>query len=326
MLKNDLKLNQNHRIIFRDNKDMTTYKSLSENKIDLLALTGLMLEEFNILLPNFKQAYDETYPIHFTKTGALRQRIKKVFLKESLAELEDKLLFILAYEKTNCHQTLFGELFNLSQPRISALVHELTPILKLALEKMKHLPVRNALDLSNELNQDKTERDIIVDGMERDRSRPVDATKQTENYSGKNKCHTDKNIVISDPIDTRVLYLSPTYSGKTHDKAMLDKCELIIPSHIGVYKDTGFQGYEPIDVQTCQPKKKTKNYKLDSEDKTINQYISKIRVTVEHTICGIKRSRVIKDICRCWQDDFRDLLTLIACGLHNLRVSARFAI
>jgi hypothetical protein len=44
---------------------------------------------------------------------------------------------------------------------------------------------------------------------------------------------------------------------------------------------------------------------------------------VEHAISGIKRSRIVKDILRNTKDDFSDLVMVIACSLHNLRVEYR---
>ena len=51
--------------------------------------------------------------------------------------------------------------------------------------------------------------------------------------------------------------------------------------------------------------------------------MSKIRVRVEHAISGVKRSRVVKDILRNTKDGFSDLVMVIACSLHNLRVDYR---
>jgi hypothetical protein len=48
-----------------------------------------------------------------------------------------------------------------------------------------------------------------------------------------------------------------------------------------------------------------------------------VRVRVEHAIAGIKRSRTVKDVLRNTKDDFSDLVMVIACGLHNLRVDRR---
>jgi hypothetical protein len=40
-----------------------------------------------------------------------------------------------------------------------------------------------------------------------------------------------------------------------HDKKMVDAEPLVYPPETTLYKDTGFQGYEPVGVQTSQPKK-----------------------------------------------------------------------
>jgi hypothetical protein len=44
---------------------------------------------------------------------------------------------------------------------------------------------------------------------------------------------------------------------------------------------------------------------------------------VEHAIAGIKRSRSVKDVLRNTKDGFSDLVMVIACSLHNLRVDRR---
>jgi hypothetical protein len=48
-----------------------------------------------------------------------------------------------------------------------------------------------------------------------------------------------------------------------------------------------------------------------------------VRVKVEHAISGIKRSRSVKDVLRNTKDGFSDLVMVIACSLHNLRVDHR---
>jgi len=54
-----------------------------------------------------------------------------------------------------------------------------------------------------------------------------------------------------------------------------------------------------------------------------NRKISKVRVRVEHAIAGIKRSRTVKDVLRNTKDDFSDLVMVLACGLHDLRIERR---
>ncbi len=53
----------------------------------------------------------------------------------------------------------------------------------------------------------------------------------------------------------RVGYLSQTYAGKMHDKKIVDTEPIRYPPGTILYKDTGFQGYEPKVQQTHQPKK-----------------------------------------------------------------------
>ena len=62
---------------------------------------------------------------------------------------------------------------------------------------------------------------------------------------------------------------------------------------------------------------------MTEKEKENNRKISKVRVKVEHAIAGIKRSRSVKDMLRNTKDGFSDLVMVIACSLHNLRVDHR---
>ena len=59
---------------------------------------------------------------------------------------------------------------------------------------------------------------------------------------------------------------------------------------------------------------------MTEKEKENNRKISRVRVKVEHAIAGIKRSRSVKDVLRNTKDGFSDLVMVIACSLHNLRV------
>jgi hypothetical protein len=137
------------------------------------------------------------------------------------------------------------------------------------------------------------------------------------------KTHSDKNVVIVNAKTTRIGFLSTTYPGKVHDKKIAEKENISYPQNSSVYKDTGFQGYDPPKVKTHQPKKKPRNGELTKSDKRSNKRISKVRVGVEHALSGAKRSRIVKDVLRNTNDGFSDLVMVIACGLHNLRVRYR---
>ena len=61
-------------------------------------------------------------------------------------------------------------------------------------------------------------------------------------YSGKKKAHTDKNILLVNENTKKVVYLSPTVAGKTHDKKATDDAQIAYPNNATLDKDTGFPG------------------------------------------------------------------------------------
>ena len=65
-------------------------------------------------------------------------------------------------------------------------------------------------------------------------------------------------MVLINAHTTKVVYLSPTVAGKTHDKKAADAAQMVYPPNATLGKDTGFQGYEPAGVLTQQPKKNRK--------------------------------------------------------------------
>jgi DDE superfamily endonuclease len=235
---------------------MLTYAKLKRNQRKCVALTGLTPKEFGVVLPAFARAYAEQYPPEKTLTGKPRKRHVGGGRKGGLGELEQKLLFILVYQKTYPLQTLLGEVFALSQPRVNEWVHRLLPILKVALDELGVLPERTPQDFAHSEPQHGERRELIIDGTERRRQRPKNAAKQADVYSGKKKTHCDKPVVIVQAQTKRVGFLSQTYVGKTHDKKVVDTEPIAYPRNTLLYKDTGFQGYEPAVAQTYQPKKR----------------------------------------------------------------------
>ncbi len=234
---------------------MLRYNQVKRNARKFLALTGVTPKEFKLLLPAFEQAYARVYPTHQTHTGKLRQRHTGGGRKSALDSIEQKLLFVLVYQKTYPVQTLLGEVFGLSQSRANAWIHRLLPILKDALDDWGVLPERDPHQFARHEKRQGGSPDYLIDGTERRRQRPKNPEKQALHYSGKKKTHSDKNILIAHRRTTRVGYLSQTYPGKIHDKKVADTERIVYPRGSKLGKDTGFQGYEPRGCQTYQPKK-----------------------------------------------------------------------
>jgi len=234
---------------------MLSYATLKRNRRKCVAMTSLTPKEFAVLLSAFARAYAEHYPAEKTMTGEPRQRQAGGGRKGGLAEIEQKLLFILVYQKAYPLQTLLGEVFELSQPRANEWIHRLLPILKEALNELGVLPEREPERFARSEVRHGERPEFIIDGTERRRQRPKTPEKQAAAYSGKKKTHCDKNVVIVQAKSKRVGFLSQTYAGKTHDKKIVDTEAIVYPPGTVLSKDTGFQGYEPPGIQTQQPKK-----------------------------------------------------------------------
>ena len=237
---------------------MLKYNELKEKRIEFLAATGLYPEEYERLLPVFKEKYATLFTSDKTKKGKHRQRRIGGGTKGKLDIDEDKLLFILVYQKTYPLQTMHGLQFEMSQPQANYWVHQLLPILQQSLAEMGMKPERDSTKVDKSPLMAETVADLSIDGTERRRQRPKDDDQQVEHYSGKKKTHTDKNLLLVNNESKKVIYLSPTVGGKTHDKKMADDNPISYPTGATLAKDTGFQGYEPPHVKTFQPKKNRK--------------------------------------------------------------------
>lgn len=234
---------------------MLDYESLRHDEPKFVALTGLTPQEFQWLLPSFARAYACALPADQTLSGQPRQRRQGAGRKGALPSIEQKLLFILVYQKTYPLQELMGSVFDLCQSRVNRWVHRLLPVLLRALDDLGHLPERDPRQFSRHERRQGEPLDLIIDGTERRRQRPKNPGKQALHYSGKKKTHTDKNVVIVNAQGKRVGYLSGTYAGKVHDKKVAEGEPICYPRRSKVSKDSGFQGHEPRVAQTRQPKK-----------------------------------------------------------------------
>src|SRR5579871_1566925 len=122
---------------------MLSYTSVRSKRRDFLALTGLTLGEFRLLLGRFTRAYDRRHPAGQTEAGLRRLRLAGGGRKAVLARPEDKLLFILTYLKAYPLQAVMAQLFEMSQPSANHWVHRLLPVLRAALGELGAGPERD---------------------------------------------------------------------------------------------------------------------------------------------------------------------------------------
>ena len=298
---------------------MIQFETLKNKPQMLVCLTGLSVPGFMALLPSFEAAYEAELTQRDEQRAKPRQRRRGAGQKGKLPRLEDKLLFILFYFRLYPVQMAQTFFFGMGQPQANAWIHMLSPLLKQALGRALQLPARAAQDIEQVLASCPG-LEFIIDGTERPIRRPTDKGRQGQHYSGKKKRHTVKNNVLSDKRTRKIKALSPTVEGKRHDKKLADEQQWRFPSGSKLWKDTGFQAYEPLGVQTFQPKKKPKGRDLSPQERQMNATISRQRIGIEHSIGAVKIFRIVQQVFRNLRPGFDDLVMEVACGLHNFRV------
>lgn len=161
---------------------MTSYEKLVKSKTKFLSMTGSTKREFEALLPYFSRRFEAHMEI-YTLEGKVRKRRGYIAYKSSpLPTIEDKLVFILIYLKTNNLQSVQASLFEMHQPEANLWIHLLAPILNSALKDSGMTPARSMEEL--DLNEQEGHL-LFHDGTERPIQRPLDEDEQKTYYSGK---------------------------------------------------------------------------------------------------------------------------------------------
>ena len=290
-------------------------KKLLKRERQLKAVIGMSGKEFKILHEQFNIIYNKSQQRKPRKrsVGGGRQGVIK--------DTKSKLLFILMYVKVYPTYDLAGALFGV----VASCPHEWSnkylPILEEALGRYCVLPARKISSVKEFKRLYPGVQEVILDGAERPIQRPKNNKNQKKAYSGKKKRHARKNIYLVNK-GKKILYLSPTKSGKIHDFKQFKEMGIInaILEDADILADKGFIGIDDMsNHQTFVPKKKPKNDFLTPEEKEDNALISSIRIKVEHAIGGVKRLGVATNIFR-GRFGSDDRFTFVSAALWNFHL------
>ena len=287
-------------------------KALKSNAV-LKALTGLKIKQFKMLAVNFELYLRAS----FKEDRNVRLELGRDFV---LRSSEEKLFFILLYMKCYPIFEVAGWIFDVHKSSCFRWVKWFLPALERTLGEKLVLPKRKLSDPKEFLRLFPEVQATFIDGTERPIQRPKDSKRQKENYSGKKKRHTKKNIVVNDE-KKRILILTKTAEGRKHDFGIYkdDGVGDAIPDDIPCFVDTGFQGIEKASprLTVIMPKKKPRDGELSTDEKENNKEISKRRILSEHSIGGVKRYGIVSDVYRNHRKGFDDEVMLVSCGLWN---------
>jgi hypothetical protein len=131
--------------------------------------------------------------------------------------------------------------------------------------------------------------------------KPNDKRRRKAYYSlGKKKRHTVKNQLVVNNQGYIIHKTAKYKKGRRHDYEFYKKNRPIMPKDVVNVYDLGYLGIEKDfpDQLYALPCKKRCQEELSQEEKEYNKIHSKKRIIVKHTICRLKKYRIMSDVFR----------------------------
>lgn len=224
--------------------------------------------------------------------------------------LVDRLLMLLVYYRTYVPHTFLAFLFGIDDSNVCRSNRHLEPLLA----GIFRIPERRVELTREEIGE------LFFDSTERPTARPVRGQKRY--YSGRKKRHTLKTQVVVTRVRkrpgvadqrrrVRIVAVSKTFAGSTHDKKVFDQSGVVIPPGVKGYGDTAYIG---TGLKT--PTRKPRGGELTARPKAGNRRVSRRRIVVEH---GIGKVKVWRAAAERWRNPRRrhTLVMKNIAGLHN---------
>ena len=116
------------------------YTDIKSKERELLALTGLTVDEFEPLIPEFEKTF-QAHMAEWRFDGQRRTKRKYTTYQNSpLPTAEDRLLFVLLYLKGNPLQAHHGVMFGMMQGKANRWLYLLMPLFQKTLRTLASPP------------------------------------------------------------------------------------------------------------------------------------------------------------------------------------------
>lgn len=181
----------------------------------------------------------------------------------------------------------------MSDSSVSRVIARVLPVLEQAGRDTMRLPDpgRKRRHSLNELLADTPELALVIDSFEHKVQRPKVRDERDGWYSHQKSTHTAKSQIAVDEENGRIVDVSASVSGRTHDLTLLKQSHLLerLPAAVGAIGDLGYQGIADLHPLAACPRKKPRGKPRPDEDIAYNRAFSQRRIVVENTINRIRR-------------------------------------
>ena len=304
---------------------MLSYDRLSKKPLLFKSFTGITVQEFDdIYNKKIAKRYDKY---------ELRRLSKRKDRKRSIGagrhfklDLKDRFLMLLVYYRLYITYTLAGFLFDLDQSNVCRDIQKIESLVRQCLpipQKIYNI-TKKRLRTPDEVEKYFPGFLAFIDSTEQQIPRPADKRKREAYYSGKKKRHTVKTQLM---VNNRgfIIHKTGYKKGIRHDYDVYKKNHPLIPKQVVNVFDLGYLGVEkdyPEQLSSL-PYRKKRNLELTVEEKDYNKNHSKRRIVIEHTICRLKKYRILSDVFRNKLRKYNQVSDIVS-GLVNYRIIKQF--
>lgn len=305
---------------------MLSYDKLSKKPLLFKSFTGLTVKEFDdIYDKEILKRYDKHEMQRLSKMKNKRERSIGAGRHFKL-DVKNRFLMLLVYYRLYITHTLAGFLFDLDQSNICRDMQKIEPLVRKCVPiPQKIYKITKRLRTPEEVEEYFPGFIAFVDCTEQQIPRPESKTRRKAYYSGKKKRHTVKTQLMVNNSGT-IIHKTGYMRGCRHDYDIYKKSHPVTPKEVINVFDLGYLGVEKDfpDQKSSIPNRKKRNQKeLAKEKKEYNQNHSGKRIVIEHTICRMKKYRIMSNIFRNRLRSY-DRVSEIVSGLVNYRILSSF--
>lgn len=327
---------------------MSLYQKLARKPQQFLTLTGIELSEFKRLWPALEAANAQQQ----SARKALTVRHQQARQRRPGAgapygnDFTDRCLMLLLYYRLYVMQDFLALLFHAAEKSVICRGNQ---SVRAAWQAVWPSPARvreRILTAAREVSKERQKRigslaefreaypelEFLIDGTEQPKRKPRDKQKRKDDYSGKRKCHTRKQLATA-MRSGLIVDQSPAVGGKAHDfkvfkedhakHGVFNECAGL---RVTLYADSGFQGLQDqgLPVECRVVKRATRNHPLTRQEREVNRYRASQRMANEHVIGRRKKYQIAAQEYRNRDEDYDTTMEIVA-GLVNLRALNRIS-
>jgi hypothetical protein len=299
---------------------LLSYARLSKKPLLFKSFTGLTVREFDDIYDN---EMAKRYCLHEIKRlSNKKDRERSIGAgRHFKLDVKNRFLMLLVYYRLYITYTLAGFLFDLDQSNVCRNMQKIEPLVRKCVPiPQKMYKITKRIRTLEDVEQCFPGFIAFVDCTEQQVPRPESKTRRKVYYSGKKKRHTVKTQLM---VNNKGIIIHKTghKKGKRHDYNIYKKNHPVTPCHVVNVFDLGYLGVEkdyPEQLSSL-PYKKKKDLDLSAEERECNKSHSRKRIVIEHTICKMKKYRILADIFRNKLRKYNGISDIVS-GLINYRI------